>query len=59
MDEKANTTAKKPYTKPVVRPIELVTGEVLGSGCKMAGKGGPESAEGPCDFPSPCDGDGS
>ncbi len=59
MDAKEKVTTRKPYTTPTVRPIELITGEVLGTGCKMSGKGGPESAEGPCDFPAPCDGDGS
>jgi hypothetical protein len=39
-----------------LRPIELVTGEVLGDGCKSAGQGGPSDPDGggTCVFPSPC-----
>ncbi len=59
MEPSDKTTARQPYTTPHLRPIELITGEVLGTGCKMASAGGPESATGPCDFPAPCDGDGS
>lgn len=61
MEPAGKTMFKQIYTKPQARPIELITDEVLGTGCKMTteGVGGPESKKGPCDFPAPCDGDGS
>ena len=46
-------TSKQPYVKPQLRPIELLTGEVLGDGCKNSGHAGPTD-DGSCTFPSPC-----
>ena len=44
MERDDKKTGKQPYTKPALRPIELVTEEVLGNGCKSEGAVGPGEA---------------
>ena len=53
-DEKRNRQA---YAKPTLRPIELLTEEVLGVGCKTPGVGGPYLVD--CTAPSQCNMPGS
>jgi hypothetical protein len=43
-DSTQGTERRQAYRKPKLRRIELVTGEVLGLGCKMIG-GGPAVTE--------------
>ena len=39
---------RKPYSKPVLHPIELLTGEVLDVSCKTTSGGGPDNDLPPC-----------
>lgn len=40
--------ARKPYEKPTVHVIDLAADEVLGTGCKSTGGGGPSGFLGNC-----------
>jgi hypothetical protein len=51
-ETKREDTAKRDYSKPTLRTIELLTDEVLGIGCKTAGMGGPEQVQ--CTIPAQC-----
>ncbi len=51
-----NTDQKLTYEKPVLRKIELKAEEVLASGCKIGGTGGPVAV---CVSIEPCFDNGS
>lgn len=58
MERRDLHSGRQPYVTPRLRPIELVTDEVLGSGCKNGATAGPELTA--CtQFPSSCASDGS
>jgi hypothetical protein len=48
---------RRPYTKPAIETIPLVTQEVLAGGCKIGIGGGGEFGD--CQDVSPCSGQGS
>ena len=50
---------RQSYRKPRLRRIELVAGEVLGQGCKMASTGQNFGNEHDCGLLSSCVGEGS
>ena len=57
MEKKSKATAKKSYSKPALRTVELAASEVLSEGCKTAASSAPFGAP-PC-WSNSCNTEGS